>query len=96
MSQENSEAADVLSAVWVVDGLEGHLARVELEDGEIVDMALASLPRGVKEGDVLRVVVEGGDFSLELDPAETARRRTSAQAALNALNMAAPGGEIDL
>lgn len=81
---------------WVVDALEGRLARVELDDGQVVDLPLASLPGGVREGDVLRMEEEDGDFTLEIDHAETARRRTVAQAQLDALNRTAPGGEIDL
>lgn len=84
------------TALWVVDALEGRLARVELEDGQVVDLPLTSLPLGVREGDVLRFEEAGGDFTLEIDHAETARRHTEAQAQLNALNRAAPDGEIEL
>ena len=96
MPQDNPEAPDVLSATWTVDGLEGRLARVELGDGQTVDLSLASLPRGVREGDVLRVHIEGGDFTVEIDHAETAHRRAGAQAQLDALNRTSPSGEIDL
>lgn len=96
MPQENADSPDVLTATWVVDGLEGRHARVEVEAGQTVDMSLASLPRGVREGDVLRVHVEGGDLSIELDPAETTRRRGQAQQQLDALNSTSPTGEIDL
>ena len=88
--------ADAPTATWVVDGLEGRLARIELEDGETVDLPLASLPPGVREGDVLQMFEEDGDFTLEIDHAETARRRGQGQAQLDALNGAAPAGEIDL
>ena len=37
-----------------VDGIEGKLARVELPDGTTEDWRLSSLPKGVKEGDVVR------------------------------------------
>lgn len=96
MLQDHAEFPDVLSATWVVDGLEDRHARVEVEDGHTVDLSLASLPRGVREGDVLRVHVEGGDFTLEIDHAETVRRRAGAQQQLDALNSVAPTGEIDL
>lgn len=96
MPQDNAEFPDVLSATWVVDGLEGRLARVEVEAGQTVDLSLASLPRGTKEGDVLRIHVEGGDLSIEIDHAETVRRRTGAQQQLDALNSTFPTGEIDL
>lgn len=72
------------------------MARVELADGTTEDWRLASLPRGVKEGDVVRIHVEGGDVELEIDHAETRRRRTSAQAELLALNAQAPAGDLDL
>ncbi|EYB68878.1 hypothetical protein DEIPH_ctg014orf0005 [Deinococcus phoenicis] len=93
MPQDNAERPD---ATWVIDGIEGHFARVELEDGETVDMALASLPRGVREGDVIRVHLADGDFTLEIDHAETQRQREAAQTQLDALNRTAPAGEIDL
>ena len=84
------------AATWVVDGLEGRLARIELEDGETVDLPLASLPKGVREGDVLLMFEDGDDFTLEIDHEETARRRAGGQAQIDALNRAAPDGEIDL
>lgn len=96
MSQDHSGAHDASRAWWVVDGIEGHLARVELEDGELVDLPLSSLPDGVREGDVLRMHEEGGDFTLEIDHTETARRRAGAQAQLDALNGKALDGEINL
>lgn len=96
MTQDNSGAQGASAAWWVIDGIEGHLARVELEDGQTVDLPLSSLPDGVREGDVLRFEEEGGDFSLEIDRTETARRRTGAQAQLDALNGKAPDGEINL
>lgn len=79
------------SAFWVVDALEGRLARVELAAGEFVDLPLASLPRGVREGDVLRMQEAGGDFTLEIDHVETRLRRRAAQTQLDALNQGASG-----
>lgn len=80
----------------IVDALEGGLARVEREDGHTEDWPLASLPCGVREGDVIRLSVTGGDLEIEIDHAETQRRHTEAQQQLDALNQTAPGGEIDL
>lgn len=67
-----------------------------MPDGTLEDWTLASLPRGVKEGDVLRVHVAGGDLEVEIDHAETQRRRTEAQAELTALNGETPDGEMPL
>lgn len=75
MPQDNAEAPGVPTATWVINGLEGRLARVEVEAGHTVEMSLASLPGGVIEGDVLRMYEEGGDLTLEIDYAETAWRR---------------------
>ena len=80
----------------IVDAIEGRYARVEREDGETEDWSLASLPRGVREGDVLRVQVEDGDLTVEIDHEVTRERRQGAQTQLDALNRAAPAGEIDL
>lgn len=79
-----------------VDGIEGRYARIELPDGSTEDWLVSTLPRGVKEGDVLTVHENGGDFDLELDHAETHRRREKAEARLEALNTDAPAGEINL
>lgn len=88
---------DTLGSTHItVDGIEGGLARVELDDGTVEDWRLASLPRGVKEGDVIKIDVQGGDVELEIDHAETYRRRNRAQSDLLALNAAAPVGDLDL
>ncbi|KQR00064.1 DUF3006 domain-containing protein [Deinococcus sp. Leaf326] len=88
---------DPAPSLVTVDGIEGRLARVELPDGTTEDWSLASLPTGVREGDVVRLHVEGGDLEMEIDHAETAQRRQGAQAQLNALNRpASVGEEIDL
>jgi Protein of unknown function (DUF3006) len=79
-----------------VDGLEGHLARVELPDGTTEDWPLASLPPGVREGDVIRLTVHGGDLEAEIDHAQTHDRLTAAQAGTDALNAGAPTGDVDL
>lgn len=79
-----------------VDGIEGSVARVELPDGTTADWDLASLPRGVREGDVVRLHAQDGDLEIDIDHQETARRRAAAQAQLDALNSSAPTGEIDL
>lgn len=80
----------------VVDAIEGKYARVELPDGTTEDWSLASLPEDVKEGDVVRVQENGGDFEMEVDHEETTQRRDSAQRQLDAVNGQAPQGEIDL
>lgn len=80
----------------VVDAIEGKYARVELPDGTTEDWSLASLPEGVKEGDVVRVQESGGDFEMEVDRAETEQRRSTAQRKLEALNQDAPTEEINL
>lgn len=72
------------------------LVQVEVLDGTTADWDLASLPRGVREGDVVRLHVEDGDLEIEIDHEETNRRRGEAQAQLDALNRPMPGGEIDL
>ncbi len=88
--------ADGLTGCVTVDGIEGKWARVELPDGTTEDWALASLPKGVKEGDVIRLEVTDGELDLEIDHAETKRRRQGAQDRLDTLNQTAPDGEITL
>ena len=88
---------DPAPSLVTIDGIEGHLARVELPDGTTEDWSLANLPAGVREGDVVRLHVEGGDLEVEIDHVETARRHQGAQAQLNDLNRPSVAGEeIDL
>jgi len=91
-----TDDTQALGGTVVVDGIEGKWARGELPDGTTEDWLLASLPRGVKEGDVIRLEIMDGDLDLEIDHAETQRRRQGAQARLDNLNQTAPDGEITL
>lgn len=96
MSEKEKTGSTPLKGHVTVDGIEGRVARVELPDGTTEDWSLASLPKGVKEGDVVRVYVEDGDLEAEVDHAETRRHREKAQAKLDALNQEPPVGEITL
>ncbi|BDP42603.1 hypothetical protein DAETH_25720 [Deinococcus aetherius] len=93
---EQGRPPESLTGTLIVDAIEGGKARVELADGHTEDWPLASLPRGVREGDVVRLHVEGGDLELEIDHAATRLRRGQAQAQLDALNRPAPAGDFDL
>ncbi|CAM3197268.1 DUF3006 domain-containing protein [Deinococcus saxicola] len=79
-----------------IDGIEEKVARVELPDGTTEDWRLSSLPKGVKEGDVVRIDVQGGDVDLEIDQQETDRRHALGQRQLDSLNAKAPDGDLDL
>jgi hypothetical protein len=80
-----------LTDLLTVDALEGQMARVELPDGTTVDLARAWLPKGVREGDVLRLTVEGGDLEIELDAAAAHDRQQQAQTQLDMLNQPVKG-----
>ena len=69
--------------------------RPKIEPGLTADWEKASLPEGVKEGDVIRIEGTGEEQHLSLDEHETQQRREQAQAELDALNKR-PQGEIDL
>jgi len=86
----------VLKGLLIVDAIEGRYARVEREDGALEDWSLASLPCGVKEGDIIRLHVDGGDLEMEIDHEATHARRQQAQVQLDSLNAAAPAGNLDL
>ncbi|MFB9995127.1 DUF3006 domain-containing protein [Deinococcus oregonensis] len=81
------DPADLLT----VDALEGQVARVELQDGTTVDLHLTSLPKGVREGDVLQLTIKGGDLEIRLDTAATRDRHQQAQAELDTLNQPVKG-----
>lgn len=87
---------DLPPAFMTVDGLEGTQARVELPDGSREVWSLASLPKGIQEGDVVRLTVTGGDLDMEIDHARTQAQRAASRAVLDALNAGAPSGDVDL
>lgn len=90
------EHTDLGISYITVDGIEGKMARVELPNGTTEDWRLASLPKGVREGDVVRIDVQGGDVDLEVDHEETDRRHALGQRTLDSLNAGAPDGDLDL
>jgi flagella basal body P-ring formation protein FlgA len=84
-----------LTDLLTVDALEGDVARVELPDGTTVDLSRASLPKGIKEGDALRLTVEGGDMEIDVDAGASAQRQQQAQGELDILNQPI-NGEVNL
>ena len=48
----------------VIDRIEDSFAVLELDSGELFDIPLAVLPKGVKEGDVIKITItESGERS---------------------------------
>jgi len=62
-----SPARGESTSVWVIDQIENGVASVEINGNNVVTIPLEVLPKGVREGDVLRVTISQ-------DPAELARR----------------------
>lgn len=67
MTNSPSPASAGATSTWVVDQIENGVASVEINGKSTVTIPAAVLPRGVREGDVLRVTIT-------TDPAELARR----------------------
>ena len=86
--------------IWVVDRVEGGIAvLVADDDGETVDVPLAVLPPGVREGSVLSVSESAGEplwSSAVLDEEFRLERLKRAEAALDELRKRDPGGDIVL
>lgn len=84
----------------VVDRIEGDFAVVELTGGPTLDLPLWMLPDGVREGDVIRTRLADlagvRRIDLEIDRAETDRRRALAAESLSRLQSRDPGGDIVL
>lgn len=82
-----------------VDRIEGQLAVLALDDGSTVDVPLKSLPKGTREGSVLRVPDENGMLQwseAELDELERRRRLGEARRNLDELKKRDPGGDLTL
>ena len=85
---------------WVVDRIEGEVAVLVADDNqETLDMPLNILPRGLREGTVLRVTESKGHplwTSAMLDEELRLRSLKQAETALDELKNRDPGGDIVL
>ena len=84
---------------FVVDRFEGKTAVVVGDDGRPFDVPKRDLPKGAKEGTVLRVEADDDpvDWSLaEIDKAERDRRLKVARDRLDRLSKTDSGGDIEL
>ena len=43
---------------WVIDAIEEHVASIELPDGKMIQLPVSVLPKGAKQGQVVRVTFE--------------------------------------
>ena len=86
--------------IWVVDRIEGEIAvLVADDDQETLDMPLYLLPRGVREGTVLKVPESKGHplwGSAMLDEELRLKRLRQAETILDELKNRDPGGDIVL
>jgi hypothetical protein len=75
MSDRSSSPVDS-AGTWIIDQIENGIASVEVDGKLMITLPVSILPKGVKEGDVLRA-------NFVQDPAEKARRlaRSAAQVA---------------
>jgi hypothetical protein len=79
---------------YAVDRIEGPVAVLVGDDGVEIQVLRRLLPRGVKEGTVLRV--EGDWNTAVVDDAEHARRMREAEDVLRRLKARDPGGDVSL
>lgn len=84
---------------YVIDRIEGRIAVIVADDGRTFDVPKRALPRGCREGTVLRLdeARESPDWSRAgIDEAERARRLERARDALRRLGERDPGGDVKL
>lgn len=61
---------------WIVDRIENDFAVCETDNGEMTDININALPKGIKEGDVINVSV---------DETETEKRKENIDKLMNSL-----------
>jgi hypothetical protein len=85
---------------YAVDRIESQRALLEDDDGTTHIVDTRRLPRGTREGTVLRVELDDAgnpDWNTAvIDDAEAARRRAEARDRLERLKKRDPGGDITL
>jgi hypothetical protein len=89
-----------IQRIWVVDRIEGEVAVLVVDDDpETLDIPLNALPRGVREGTVLKATESNGHpiwVSAILDEESRLKRLSQAETALDELKNRDPGGDIVL
>lgn len=61
---------------WIIDRIENNIAVCELKNGEMLDVKISALPKGIKEGDVIK---------LSVDETETNERKERIDKLMNSL-----------
>lgn len=85
---------------FVVDRIEGATAVVVADDDRTFDVPRRTLPKGCREGTVLRVDAESAENpdwpNAVVDEAERLRRLNRARDTLRRLSEMDPGGDVEL
>jgi hypothetical protein len=85
---------------YVVDRIEGTTGVIVADDGRTFDVPRRDLPKGCREGTVLRIdaaVLERPDWARAvIDEAERVRRLERARDAIRQLGETDPGGDVKL
>jgi hypothetical protein len=86
--------------LFVIDRIESGVAVLVGDDGAVLDIPLAKLPRGARRGTVLRAPRDATGLvqwsEAQIDEEETERRLAEAKAVLDELRQRDPGGDIIL
>ena len=84
---------------YVIDRIEGKVAVVVADDGRTFDVPRRTLPKGCREGTVLRIdaATDTPDWTeAAIDEAERVRRLERARDTVRQLSETDPGGDIEL
>ena len=85
---------------YIVDRIEGKTAVMVGDDGRTLDVPRRALPKGCREGTVLRIDAESTEnpdwAKAVVDDIEGARRLERARDALRRLGETDPGGDVEL
>ena len=90
--------------LWIIDGIEEGIARIEEDGGRIIHLPRSLLPSGAREGQILRVTSTPGqgrtELTIEIDEAATAaalaRSKAQTAATMAASRNRDPGGDVSL
>ena len=85
---------------YVVDRIEGTVAVVLGDDGRTFDVPRRALPKGSREGTVLRIDAAAGEApdwaEVAVDEDERVRRLERARETIRRLSETDPGGDVEL
>jgi hypothetical protein len=100
IEDHSGQSQAMKTLLYTIDRIEGRFAVLAPDEGPPIEVARRELPKGAREGSVLRVAMDGQgqpDWpTAVIDRGEEKRRSDKAEKTLDEMKKTDPGGDITL